>query len=130
MKTLITIVICFVATTAAHADPDGDGLNNLMEYALGGNPSYADASQVEPTFTTHEDGETNWVYVVHHQRVDDPSLTHTVTTKTNLMSADTGNTNDSSYLGESYVVEGMKTMQHRTEMKTPVKFVFLTVENR
>ncbi|MCX6969331.1 MAG: carboxypeptidase-like regulatory domain-containing protein [Verrucomicrobia bacterium] len=39
-------------TTAAisgeSADPDGDGLTNLMEYALGGSPKVADAATIAP----------------------------------------------------------------------------------
>ena len=31
------------------ADPDGDGLNNLMEYALDGDPTYPDRVEVEPS---------------------------------------------------------------------------------
>ena len=31
------------------ADPDGDGFNNLMEYALDGDPTYSDRFEIEPS---------------------------------------------------------------------------------
>ena len=39
------------ALTDPNADPDGDGMSNLLEYALDGDPLYADAEDVLPTAT-------------------------------------------------------------------------------
>lgn len=39
-------------TSANAADPDGDGMNNLLEYALGGDPNAADAPSREPVLST------------------------------------------------------------------------------
>lgn len=38
-----------VENQAPNADPDGDGLNNLLEYVLHGNPSMRDAAAIVPT---------------------------------------------------------------------------------
>ena len=54
------------------ADYDGDALENLMEYALGGSPIKSDAALSHPVFQLFEN------YFVHVERTDDPSLTYTV----------------------------------------------------
>ena len=45
-----------VGPSAASADPDGDGLNNMLEYALGGEPLVSDATGRVPTFTNEAGG--------------------------------------------------------------------------
>ncbi|MCF7817319.1 MAG: hypothetical protein K9M54_05495 [Kiritimatiellales bacterium] len=52
------------------ADPDSDTLDNLVEYALGGNPTNADASAVLPVSSLVNDGGTNWFAYVYHRRLD------------------------------------------------------------
>ena len=51
--------------TNMFADPDGDGLNNLQEWAIGGNPAYTGDIGYVPTFRAFEskDGETQFEYV-------------------------------------------------------------------
>ena len=39
-----------------HADPDGDGITNFAEYALGGSALLADAIQLRPRVSTVRDG--------------------------------------------------------------------------
>jgi hypothetical protein len=63
-------------------DYDGDGEVNLMEYALGGNPTSAFDVGEKPALLNA--GGT-WVYI-HPQRSDDDSLIYTVETTTNLVS--------------------------------------------
>ncbi|VGO16267.1 hypothetical protein PDESU_04858 [Pontiella desulfatans] len=58
----------------------GDGLNNLMEYALGGDPLVDDAATVSPQ--TSEAG--GFFYHVYNERTDDPSLTFIVDLNGNL----------------------------------------------
>lgn len=58
----------------------GDGLNNLMEYALGGDPLVDDAATVAPQ--TSEAG--GYFYHVYKERTDDPTLTFTVDLNENL----------------------------------------------
>jgi hypothetical protein len=45
-----------IGASAATADPDGDGLNNILEYALGGEPLVADAAGRFPTFINEAGG--------------------------------------------------------------------------
>ena len=52
------------------ADPDSDAMNNLVEYALGGNPTNSDASAVLPVSGLVDAGSTNWLEYVYHRRLD------------------------------------------------------------
>ena len=51
-------------------DPDSDGLDNLSEYALGGNPTNANETGILPTFGTVEIDGTNGFEYVYRQRTD------------------------------------------------------------
>jgi hypothetical protein len=52
------------------ADPDVDGMDNLLEYALGGNPSTNDAAAKLPVFGIQNVGGTNWFGYVYTRRLD------------------------------------------------------------
>mgnify|MGYP000187851737 FL=1 len=65
------------------ADFDGDGVANLIEYALGGNPTDKDAATVRPDFQLSND----YVIHTHNERTDDPSLTYTVECTDDLVNA-------------------------------------------
>ena len=52
------------------ADPDRDGLDNLTEYGLGGNPTNASDVGIIPTFGMVDVGGTNGFEYVYHQRSD------------------------------------------------------------
>jgi hypothetical protein len=67
---------------AATNDFDSDGVNNLAEYALGGNPTNALNQGTLPVFSKSASG---FIYV-HPQRSDDTTLTYRVEITTNLMS--------------------------------------------
>ncbi|MEA2067844.1 MAG: hypothetical protein U9P12_01475, partial [Verrucomicrobiota bacterium] len=51
-------------------DPDADGMNNLAEYALGGNPVLPDAETVLPTAGMDAAGGTNWLNYAYSRRLD------------------------------------------------------------
>lgn len=106
----------------------GDGLNNLLEYAFGGDPTVDDAAAVSPSGFMADDGGTNWLYYVHNERTDDDSLTYTVGTKTNLVTDSTLNTGDVSFVGESGAVDNIKSVTNRTEAAETAKFIGLKVE--
>ncbi|NBV97093.1 MAG: hypothetical protein EBT30_06030 [Verrucomicrobia bacterium] len=57
----------------AGADPDGDGLVNLAEYALGGNPTNA-AGGLGPTVSTTNTNGTNWLRFAYRARTNDGGL--------------------------------------------------------
>ena len=47
-------------------DADGDGMENLVEYALGGVPTNSDAAAVFPEFENRD----GWLYYVYRRRSD------------------------------------------------------------
>jgi hypothetical protein len=75
--------------TLPEADAEPDGLNNLGEYALGGNPTNGSDWGHVPVFGTYGENGTNWVEYVYARRRDAASrgLNYSVETTTNLVSA-------------------------------------------
>jgi len=117
------------ADTNGNADVEygglGDGLDNLMEYALGGNPTNDDAAAVSPDTFMVDAAGTNWFYHVHNQNTD-TDLTFTVGATTNLV-ATAADTNDVEWIGETAESGGFKSVTNRTEMTTDAKFIKLEV---
>ncbi len=56
--------------TVYGSDPDADGIDNLGEYALGGNPTTNDAAYIMPVHSMGEDVGTNWLNYVYRRRFD------------------------------------------------------------
>jgi len=52
------------------ADPDFDDMDNLVEYALGGNPTNSDAAATLPVSGLVDAGSTNWLEYVYLRRLD------------------------------------------------------------
>jgi len=80
------------------ADPDGDSLDNLAEYALGGDPNVADAAAYLPTYgITDAGGGSNFVDYIYNRRLNAASvgLTYGLNMGTNL-------TGTWTYVGTSY----------------------------
>ncbi|MDF7823872.1 hypothetical protein P4B35_07590 [Pontiellaceae bacterium B12227] len=110
------------------ADVEPDGLDNLMEYGLGGNPTNDDHAAVAPATFTADDGGTNWFYHIYDQRVNDAALTFTVGA-TDDLAGTPADTNDVEFVGQSDEVDGFRTQTNRTEMTTDAKFIRLQVED-
>ena len=73
-------------------DLEPDGMDNLTEYALGGNPTNADAVAILPTAGIIPDLGTNWLEYVYRRRNDYVArgLDYTVEAGTNLVSGGWG----------------------------------------
>jgi hypothetical protein len=71
---------------AMDEDFDKDGLDNLVEYALGGNPTKANDADIRPSLMKTDDG---WHYV-YRRRLDPAAagLSYTVETSTSLASGE------------------------------------------
>ncbi|MDF7809154.1 hypothetical protein P4E94_17035 [Pontiellaceae bacterium B12219] len=52
------------------ADVESDGMDNLLEYALGANPVLNDAEEFLPGYAIQEDGSTNYLNYVYRRRID------------------------------------------------------------
>jgi hypothetical protein len=96
------------------ADPDEDGMDNLLEYALGGNPQVNDAAALQPALMAMSDGGTNWFYYIQSRRTDDEALSYTVTLDDDLVAAPAGVTN--APIGQSAEVDGFTTFTNRTDL--------------
>jgi len=108
------------------ADVEPDGFDNLMEYALGGNPTIDDAAAISPeTYTAGERG-TNWFYHVYDERTDDASLIFEMGATPNLVTT-AADTNDVEFVGATAETCGFKTVTNRTEAATAAKFIKLEV---
>lgn len=74
------------ADAAADADPDGDGINNLYEYGLGGDPTNPAFWGIAPVYGTLADGGTNWFEYIYPKRSAlDSGLTYHLETTDNLI---------------------------------------------
>jgi len=69
-ETYFTEAEIAVGLAMGDQDPDGDGMDNLFEYAIGGNPRIDDVASVRPVaeFTV------DWLTYVYNRRIDAASL--------------------------------------------------------
>jgi len=104
-------------------DYDSDGLANLAEYALGGNPTNGMDVGAVPALV-RSDGTLQYV---HARRNDDSDLVYTVETSTNLVSGvwtNTGYTVDGSSSGGAtldYVTNSVPAMENEMFMRLEIE---------
>lgn len=69
-------------------DPDKDTLDNLTEFALGGDPLVKDAETILPVYGQSVEGGTNWLNYIYRRRIyyDDAGLTYLVGSTVDLIS--------------------------------------------
>jgi len=78
---------------ASSADYDGDGLINLHEYGLDGDPTNALDQGTSPELSIATIGGANWLYYIHPQRAaSDSGLTYYLETSTDLVTGTWTNT--------------------------------------
>jgi hypothetical protein len=112
--------------TELESDPDVDGVNNLLEYALNGDPTVADTSILPGSFVA-EDAGSDWLYYVHTERTDDGSLTYTVEAGNNLVYTN-WNAAGISFVGASEAIDSYKSVTNRTDTDATAEFIRLQVE--
>jgi polygalacturonase len=75
-----------LATTgAATADPSGNGIPNLVEYALGGNPTVTSTTNLPTSTYTTVDGVPSLVFEFYRSKSAVTALTETVQSSTDLI---------------------------------------------
>ena len=106
-------------------DYDGDLMNNLVEYSLGGNPSVNDAASILPVLL-HESDVMTYVY---SRRTDagDRGLTYTVQADSNLF-AQTWTTNGVTETGAGVGVDGFEIVTNTVPVDVNEKFLRLRIE--
>lgn len=73
-----------IAASGLTADPDADGLPNLVEYSLGGNPLFNDRNALLPTATIQNHGGTNYLTLQYQTNAGATGITLTPQISTNL----------------------------------------------
>jgi hypothetical protein len=109
------------------ANPDGDRLNNLYEWALGGDPTDEFDQGISPTFGTAPDG--SWFLYTYPSNALATDLVYFLETDTDLVSAP-GWTNDNyEVLGVAPVVDGVSYVTNRVSTTVEnQQFIRLVVE--
>jgi len=109
------------AETNRTDNPDGDLLENLYEYALGGNPMVPDTG-AESSFQTLEEGGTNWLEYVYAKRNDAPErgLEYYLETVPNLVTG--------TWTNDNYTVQGSGVLDD--EFDTVTNRVPVDAENQ
>jgi hypothetical protein len=104
----------------ADGDPDGDGLSNLAEYALGGNPTNANDEAVLPMLG-------NNMEYIYRRRTDDDTLLYWIETTTNLVS-NVWKTNDAVEVDAGTIDGPFETVTNAVDTSDVQKFFRLRIE--
>lgn len=120
----ITLYGLIGAETNLTADLEPDGMNNLLEYALGGNPTNDDAAAILPTSVVEGDF-LNYVY--NRQNPADPKLSYEVLSSTDLVNEQIETATD--FAGASAPVDGIESATNQVSTTTEgEQFMQLKVE--
>ncbi len=104
-------------------DPDADGMDNLLEYALGASPVVADADVFQPKYS--EDVAGNWLNYVYNRRVAG-GLTYQVQADSDLVGS---LANVAEEVGAGDIGNGFESVTNRISTATdPAGFMQLKVE--
>ncbi|MGJ8724261.1 MAG: hypothetical protein ACSHYB_06870 [Roseibacillus sp.] len=107
------------------ADTDDDNYDNLIEYALGMNPTQADASSKETYFTEEDNGAVSFVYE-YERRTDyfERGLSYTLIETQDLITSATGAPTQVT-VGDP--IDGFETVTTHYLIGDPIKFIQLEV---
>jgi hypothetical protein len=78
------------ATSSATADPDSDGIANLLEYAGNLNPNASNTTAALLGYTTAVSNSQNYLVIAHTRRTDSNTVTYTPQVSTDLSTWNSG----------------------------------------
>jgi len=107
---------------------DQDGYDNLAEFALGMNPTNADAGSAESVGTLAESG-TNYFQYIHNRRSDHAAqgLTYLLIDRTSLTGVSSPGTNTQDQVSVGGEVDGYEPITNRYITDDPAKFIELKI---
>jgi uncharacterized protein (TIGR03790 family) len=115
----------------AHGDDDGDGVNNLIEYSLGGNPTNSLNQGYHPVSSIYRAGGTNWMdYVYLRRYVEDSGLTYSIELNDDLLLT---NWISAGYLelpAAGSLNRDFETVTNRIEMNEDRNFIRLRIQEK
>jgi hypothetical protein len=117
--------------TDKNSDPDGDGLNNLIEYALGGDPSSpSDAASIAPVVFMVHGGGTNWMEYCYRRRTDAAArgLSYSLELTDDLTGS--WNTNGYSETGTAPIDAAFEMVSNRVGVVESCGFIRLRIEEQ
>ena len=109
-------------------DPDSDGMQNLLEYALGADPLVGDAATFLPEYGSSPEGGTNWLNYVYRRRLDhaDRGLSYVVSSTLDLVYDPL--TNATMEVGSVALDADYESVTNRVSMEVePARFMQLKV---
>ncbi len=110
-------------------DVEPDGMDNLLEYALGGDPNVDDAAAKLPVYRMVEDGGTNGLEYVYNRRLDAATrgLDYGIILNTDLISGTWSNIGTSAETGSAVIDAGFETVTNQIPAVEDEKFINLEV---
>jgi hypothetical protein len=119
----------FSLTEGPDGHDDSDGLANLSEYALGGDPTNANDVGTTPKTSIFEDGDTNTFEYVHVRRTDPNSgIAYHLLLTENLVYGQWATNTGFVVTGVGPDVDGFDTVTNRTSTTEAQKFIKLLIE--
>ena len=116
-----------VANNLPGDNPDGDNKDNLLEFSSGSDPLVADGAASDCWLA--EDGGTTWLYFVHVERQDDPTLSYgNVGTKSDLQVDPTWDASDVELVSGPSGPGLFRTVTNRTEAAGTTKYIGVPIE--
>jgi len=111
------------------ADIEPDGMDNLLEYALGGDPNVDDAAAKLPVYGMVEDSGTNWLEYVYTRRLDAAArgLDYGIILNTDLVSGTWSNIGTSAETGSVAIDADFETVTNQISTVADGKFINLEV---
>lgn len=114
---------------AENVDTDGDGYDNLQEFAYGGDPTNSGDTGYAPEVGTYDDGVTNWLTVVYGEKTNATSgIDYTVETANDLVNGTW--TNDVTFMGYGVTVDDITPVTNAIPIEGTQDFLGVFLEKQ